>query len=182
MNKDEVNFYDDLEEMRKIAYRVDAIIIPSRMDPGRIQELLYSTTKPDVYYYDPDGIELERAFKSDNDDAMVTGELYKRLHSFGADKTILSEKYILHGSLIEKAKEINEARCKEHPDVTRSWEGLSGFEKGAYVNCADYGEIRNTIESWGIFSHDELCDLERIRDSRYACLNHRANEDYCKIS
>ncbi|MBE5849070.1 MAG: hypothetical protein E7298_02740 [Lachnospiraceae bacterium] len=175
INDDKVFFYDDESKIRELSTGVDAIIIPGRIDPVRIQELLYSTKTPQLYYYDPKGIQLEKLFGNTQD------PIIKKLHSFGADKEILKEKYILHSGLLDKAKEINNNYFKEHPEKGKKWEELSGFDKGSNVNCADYLEVGYTIRSWNLFSIEELASLEHIRWYRYIYLNHSSENKAEKL-
>ncbi len=173
LNGDEVNFHYDEREINEIANSVNAIIIPSNQDPDKIQERLYSTSKPDLYYYDPSGVRLETTFSSGNS---TVKRLYSRLHGFGADSDIIKAKYIMHSGLIKKAKSISECLHKN-----KTWEKLSGFDKGDIVNATDYMDTGAMISSWKCFSDDELIELEHVRRCRYAYLNHwRIIDDSCE--
>ena len=181
LNGDEVVFYNDHRTLRDMVDRVDAVIMPEETVSGRIQELVYSTTKPEIYYYDPNGIKLETVFGN------VEESVFTRLHGFGADSDILKEKYILHSGLLDKAKDINKHYYDKHPDTQhpeydtldkdKLWEKLSGFRKGSNVNCADYAEIGLEVKSWNSFTEDELASLEHIRWCRYIYLNHMSDSD-----
>ena len=173
VNGDKVLFHDNPDDLAKILNEADAIIIPGSSNPRLIQELLYSTIKPELYYYDPEGVGYETVF--DSDECEVRDGLYGRLHAFGSDKKIFIEKYILHSSLIEKARMINEDYLISNPGEGHVWEELSGFDKGSNVNAADYIEIGSEVSSWDMFSLDELASLEHDRWRRYNYLNHQGS-------
>ena len=177
-NADKIVFYHDFDEFKKqVLGNADAIIITEELEPEEILSFLYHTKKCDIYYYDPKGIGVERVFEDVKSDS-----IFKRLHSYGVQREIITEDKIFNNRLYNKAKKLNASYLRDqgkldlHANdynsvVNEEWNNLDGFTKGSNVNAIDFAFRGKLLKDRGVLE-EELAELEHIRWSRYHLLNH----------
>ena len=189
MNDDEVHSYKSIsecaEETEKSGHNeikdADVIIFSEETEPDVIQNLLYTTDTPLIYYYDPEGMNIEKILTDEN----------KRLVGFGRQGDIFKKKKsdkensgskIFDNKLSENAKSFYEGNylklMLKHGDSgkkAKNWEKLPGYKKGLFINQLDFAKISIPRES-SEEDRDELMtylpELGHLQWCRYYFLNH----------
>ena len=158
MNADELLYHNPGDsDVWNVISSADIVIVSDVSDVELVQTIVVQARCSEVYYYSPKEGDIISYFS------------YNNVNPFGRNKNVLTDDNVRRGGLIKKAEALNEEYAKQHGG--KSWNDLSGFEKGSNISAADFGEVLAFLNEREI-SEEAQAELEHIRWCRYLFLNY----------